>query len=160
METISALLALCEGNRRGGHGPVTGGFSPQRPMTRSFGVFFDLRPNRRFSKIIETLVIWDDLALNDVIVMNYFISIYVFAVHIKTMHTFWVFCVFVIIFIDVFIYLFILFLFLCDQPSTDFIDNLQDSFTPAGCPGAHEVTVKNVSKLMHRIRTNDNIYAK
>ena len=35
---ISALLALCEGNS-----PVTGEFPAQRPVTRSFDVFFDLR---------------------------------------------------------------------------------------------------------------------
>ena len=34
METFSALLALCEGNS-----PVTGEFSSQRPVTRSFDVF-------------------------------------------------------------------------------------------------------------------------
>ena len=38
METFSALLALCEGNS-----PVTGEFPAQRPVTRSFEVFFDLR---------------------------------------------------------------------------------------------------------------------
>ena len=45
METFSALLALCEGNPK-----ITGGFPPQRPLTRSFGVFFHLRLNKRFSK--------------------------------------------------------------------------------------------------------------
>ena len=40
METFSALLALCAGNS-----PVTGEFPLQRPMTRGFYVFFDLRPN-------------------------------------------------------------------------------------------------------------------
>ena len=40
METFSALLAICEGNS-----PVTGEFPSQRPVTRSFGVFFDLRLN-------------------------------------------------------------------------------------------------------------------
>ena len=45
METFSALPALCEGNP-----PITGGFSSQRPVTRSFDVFFDLRPNKRLSK--------------------------------------------------------------------------------------------------------------
>ena len=45
METFSALLALCEGNS-----PVTGEFSAQRPVTRSFDVFFDLRLNKRLSK--------------------------------------------------------------------------------------------------------------
>ena len=45
METFSALLALCEGNP-----PVTGGFPSQRPVTRNFDAFFDLRPNKRLSK--------------------------------------------------------------------------------------------------------------
>ena len=45
METISALLALWEGNPT-----VTGGFPSQRPVTRSFNVFFDLRLNKRLSK--------------------------------------------------------------------------------------------------------------
>ena len=45
MKTFSALLDLCAGNS-----PVTGEFPAQRPMTRSFDDFYDLRPNRRFSK--------------------------------------------------------------------------------------------------------------
>ena len=45
MKTISALLALCAGNS-----PVTGEFPTQRPVTRSFDVFFDLRLNKRLSK--------------------------------------------------------------------------------------------------------------
>ena len=45
METFSALLALCVGNS-----VVTGAFPTQRPETRSFGVFFDLRLNKRLSK--------------------------------------------------------------------------------------------------------------
>ena len=45
METFSALLAFCAGNS-----PVTGEFSAQRPVTRSFDVFFDLRLNKRLSK--------------------------------------------------------------------------------------------------------------
>ena len=45
METFSALLAFCEGNS-----PVTGEFPSQRPVTLSFGVFFDLRLNKRLSK--------------------------------------------------------------------------------------------------------------
>ena len=40
METFSALLAICVGNS-----PVTGEFPAQRPVTRSFDVFFDLRLN-------------------------------------------------------------------------------------------------------------------
>ena len=45
METISALLAICAGNS-----PVPGEFPTQRPVTRSFDVFFDLRLNNRLSK--------------------------------------------------------------------------------------------------------------
>ena len=45
METFFALLALCTGNS-----PVTGEFPSQRPVTRSFDVFFDLRLNKRLSK--------------------------------------------------------------------------------------------------------------
>ena len=45
METYSALLALCAGNS-----PVPGEFPAQRPVTRSFDVYFDLRPNKRLSK--------------------------------------------------------------------------------------------------------------
>ena len=44
-ETFSALLALCAGNS-----PVTGDFPAQRPVTRSFDVFVDLRLNKRLSK--------------------------------------------------------------------------------------------------------------
>ena len=45
METFSALLAICAGNS-----PVPGEFLAQRPVTRSFDVYFDLRPNKRLSK--------------------------------------------------------------------------------------------------------------
>ena len=45
MHTFSALLALCAGNS-----PVTGEFPSQRPVTRSFDVFFDLCLNKRLSK--------------------------------------------------------------------------------------------------------------
>ena len=45
METFSALPALCEVNQ-----PVTGGFPSQRPVTRNFAIFFDLRPIRRLIK--------------------------------------------------------------------------------------------------------------
>ena len=46
METFSALLAICAGNS-----PVTGEFPAQRPVTRSFDVFFDLCLNEGFSKL-------------------------------------------------------------------------------------------------------------
>ena len=45
METFSALLAICARNS-----PVPGEFPAQRPVTRSFEVFFDLHPNKRLSK--------------------------------------------------------------------------------------------------------------
>ena len=45
METFSALLAICAGNS-----PVPGVFPTQRPVTRSFDVFIDLRLNKRLSK--------------------------------------------------------------------------------------------------------------
>ena len=45
METFSALLAICAG-----HSPVPGEFPVQRPVTRSFDVFFDLRQIKRLNK--------------------------------------------------------------------------------------------------------------
>ena len=45
MEKNSALLAFCAGNS-----PVTGEFSAQRPVTRSFDVFVDLRLNQQLNK--------------------------------------------------------------------------------------------------------------
>ena len=44
MEIFSVLLAFCVGNS-----PVTGEFSLQKPVTRSFDIFFDLRLNKRLS---------------------------------------------------------------------------------------------------------------
>ena len=51
METFSALLANCAVNS-----PVSGEFPTQRPVTRSFDVFFDLRLNERLSKHSWALV--------------------------------------------------------------------------------------------------------
>ena len=45
MEKISALLAICAGNS-----PIPGEFPAHRPVTRSFGIFFDLRLNKQLSK--------------------------------------------------------------------------------------------------------------
>ena len=45
IETFSWLLAVCAENL-----PVTGEFPSQRPVTRSFGVFFDQRLDKRLSK--------------------------------------------------------------------------------------------------------------
>ena len=44
-ENISAILALCAGNS-----PANGEFPSQRPVTKSFDVFFDQRLNKRLSK--------------------------------------------------------------------------------------------------------------
>ena len=44
-ETFSVLLAICAGNS-----PVTGEFPTQRPVTRSFDIFFDLCLNKPLSK--------------------------------------------------------------------------------------------------------------
>ena len=66
METFSALLAICAGNS-----PVPGEFPTQRPVTRSFDVYFDLRSDKRLSKQSWG---WGDLRRYrthyDVIVMN------------------------------------------------------------------------------------------
>ena len=45
MKTFTALLTLCEGKPL-----VTDGFHPQKPVTRRFDVFFDLRLNERLGK--------------------------------------------------------------------------------------------------------------
>ena len=45
METFAALLAICAGNSS-----VPGEFPAQRPVTRSFDVFFDLHSNKRLRK--------------------------------------------------------------------------------------------------------------
>ena len=50
METFSALLAICAGNS-----PVPAEFPAQRPVTRSFYVFFDLRLNKQLNKLAGDL---------------------------------------------------------------------------------------------------------
>ena len=52
METFSALLSLCAGNSL-----VTGEFPAQRPVMRSFDVFFDFPPEQTVEEAIGTLVI-------------------------------------------------------------------------------------------------------
>ena len=54
METFSALLAISAGNS-----PVLGEFPAQRPVARSFDVFFDLLPNKLLIKTMVRLAIWD-----------------------------------------------------------------------------------------------------
>ena len=55
IEIFSASLVLCQGKPK-----VAGGFPSPRPMTWSFGVFFDLRS---FEQAIERPVIWDAIVL-------------------------------------------------------------------------------------------------
>ena len=64
METFLALLDLCAGNS-----PVAGEFLAQRPVTRSFDVFFDLRLNKRLSRDGEAGDLRRHGAHYDVIVM-------------------------------------------------------------------------------------------
>ena len=45
IETVYTLLTICVGNS-----PVSGEFPAQRPVTRSFDVFFDLCLNKRLNK--------------------------------------------------------------------------------------------------------------
>ena len=60
METFSALLALS---------PVTGEFPAERPVARSFDVFFDLRPNNGWVNNREAGDLRRHGAQNDVTVM-------------------------------------------------------------------------------------------
>ena len=66
METFSALLVICAGNA-----PVPGEFPAQRPVTRSFGVFFYLHQNKRLRK--QSWSWWFETLwyLYDVIVMRF-----------------------------------------------------------------------------------------
>ena len=57
METISVLLALCDG-----YSPVTGEFPAQMPVTRSFDVIFDLWLDSFLSKHWRRQI-WDASAL-------------------------------------------------------------------------------------------------
>ena len=74
MEAFSALLSICVGNS-----PVTGEFPTQKPVTRNFDVFFDVRPNKRLSKqswgwwfLTPSRPLWRNL--NDIVLL---ISIYI-----------------------------------------------------------------------------------
>ena len=76
METFSALLAICAGNS-----PVPGEFPAQKPVTRSFDVFFDLRLNIQLSK--QSCDWWFETPsrplwrhLNDLHLYRYYIIIY------------------------------------------------------------------------------------
>ena len=82
-EDISALLALCVRDP-----PVTGGFLSQKPVTWIFGVFFDLRLNKRLSKRsryagdlgrhrahCDVIVMWFTLKVEAVFCLVHFLSI-------------------------------------------------------------------------------------
>ena len=66
METFFALLAICAGNS-----PAFGEFPAQRPVTRSFDVYFDLCLNKRLRK--QSWGWWFETLSphHDVIVMDY-----------------------------------------------------------------------------------------
>ena len=57
METFSVLLVLCVGNS-----PVTSEFPAQRPVTRSFEIFFDL-PEHTIEQTTEAPIIWDTIVI-------------------------------------------------------------------------------------------------
>ena len=69
IETFSALPALCAGNS-----PVSGEFPAQRPVTRSFDIFFDLRLNKLWVNNRQAGDLRRYRAHHDVIVM-YFVFI-------------------------------------------------------------------------------------
>ena len=58
METISASLALYEGNP-----PVTGGFPSKRDMYGGFDIFYDVCLERRLDATVELPVILDAMTL-------------------------------------------------------------------------------------------------
>ena len=66
LETFSALLTLCEGNPSD-----TSGFTSQRPVRRSFDVFFDLLLKPTVEQTIETPVIWDAIRIPLIIMVAY-----------------------------------------------------------------------------------------
>ena len=55
---VNALLALCDGESTGHWG-----FPSQRPVTRSFAIFFEYAPEETVGQTIETPVIWYAMAL-------------------------------------------------------------------------------------------------
>ena len=57
-KNIRRVTGLCAGIS-----PVTSEFPTQRLVTRRFDVFFDMRRNKRLSKQIGTLVIWNAIVL-------------------------------------------------------------------------------------------------
>ena len=62
MMVIMILQSLHDDVIKWKHFPVPGEFPAQRPVTRSFDVFFDLHLIKRSSKTLARLVIWDAIA--------------------------------------------------------------------------------------------------
>ena len=92
IEIISALLAICAGNS-----PASSEFPAQRPVTRSFDVFFDLYLNKRLRNNREAGDLRRYGAHYDVIVMtriNLFTDIFVIwdTVEIYMKYTNTIFC--------------------------------------------------------------------
>ena len=79
METFSALLALCVEIS-----PVTDKFSSQRPVARSFNVFFDLGLNIRLSKHRGTGDLIRHRAYYDLTVVSYFELMVIYWTHEDT----------------------------------------------------------------------------
>ena len=69
METFSALLVFCAGNS-----PVTGEFPAQRPVTRNFDVFFDLRLSDNWAYKGDAGDLRRYCAHYDVIVMHFILA--------------------------------------------------------------------------------------
>ena len=83
MGTFSTLLALCVGNS-----PVTGEFPAQRPVTRSFDVFFDLHLNKQLSKQLKHW--WFEMPL--CLLWRHY-NMFCFVLNIKTyIYVFYHFC--------------------------------------------------------------------
>ena len=70
MEAFSALPAICAENS-----PVPGEFPVQRPLTRSFDIFFDLRLNKRLRNNREAGDLRRYCAHHDVIEMCVFVLV-------------------------------------------------------------------------------------
>ena len=90
METFSALLAICVGNS-----PVTGEFPSQRPVTRSFDVFFHLRLNERLSNnrevddLIRHRTHYDVTVMNTHFSTNFLLHMHESAANLNRSHTFY-----------------------------------------------------------------------
>ena len=69
MEIYSTLLAICAGNS-----PVTDEFPAQRPVTRSFDVFFHLRLNREAGDLRRHRAHYDVIVMKSVVSVCYLVG--------------------------------------------------------------------------------------